>query len=316
MKFGTMKYCVMTAAGVLLSLAGCVSDRAEDYDPAVELAFRPQLYVPMRAEVQEGQEGQQGGYPEEQPFGVSAWLLPADESFADHAAEAREFLTRCEVAYDGGEWLYTPPKEWSPKSTRLSFIGYAPYGAAAGCDAQKGVTFADVDTSLAQTDLLYTDVVADRSKTQSGGVVAMPFRHALCKVGFRIKNLVAPAEKVVVRSITLDAAAVRGSFRSLPSPAWQLGEGRAPIRFFEGEAVTGHTPREVGRSVLMLPQDLASAVTVEYDYTNAQGVVLHRRLSTKVVTTRLEAGRHYVYTLSVGIDEVKFLLELIENHFV
>ncbi len=132
MKFGTMKYCIMTAAGALLSLAGCVMNRAEDYDPAVDLAFSPQLYVPVRAGVQ------QGSYPEELPFGVSAWMLPAGQSFADHATEAREFLTRCQVAYDDGNWLYEPPKEWSSKTTRLSFIGYAPYGAAAGCDAERG----------------------------------------------------------------------------------------------------------------------------------------------------------------------------------
>ncbi len=304
-----MKYCVMAAAGALLSLTGCVVNRAEDYDPAVDLAFRPQLYVQVRA------DGQQECYPEEQPFGVSAWMLPAERSFAEYAAEAGEFLTRCEVAYDDGDWRYSPQKEWSPKTTRLSFIGYAPYDAASGCDAVRGVTFADVDTSLSQTDLLYTDVVADRSKTESGGVVAMPFRHALCKVDFRIKNLVAPAEKVAVRSITLDAAATLGTFRSLPVPAWQLDESRSPIRFFEGEAATEHQPREVGRSVLMLPQSLDAAVTVEYDFTDAQGVVSHRRLSTKHVTTRLEAGRHYIYTLSVEIDEVKFLLEVIETHF-
>ncbi len=303
-----MKYCVMAAAGALLSLAGCVVNRAEDYDSAVDLAFRPQLYVQVRAEGQES-------YPEELPFGVSAWMLPAGQPFADHAAEAREFLTRCEVAYDGSEWLYEPLKEWSPKTTRLSFIGYAPYDAASGCDAVRGVTFAGVDTSLAQTDLLYTDVVADRSKMESGGEVAMPFRHALCKVDFRVKNLVEPAEKIVVRSITLDAAATLGTFHSLPEPAWQLDESRSPVRFFEGEAATEHTPREVGRSILMLPQSLDAAVTVEYEYTTVEGAVLHQRLSTKRVTTRLEAGRHYIYTLSVGIDEVKFLLEVIENHF-
>ncbi len=381
MKFGQMKYGVLAAAGFLVGLAGCVVNRGDDYDPAVELAFRPQLYVQVRSDIpapdatetvtapetvtdalaatasaataaaattsatagsnpdalaatptgtapapgntapETGTPGTPGTpaseaiYPEALPFGVSAWLLPEGQSFADHAAEASEFLTRCEVAYDGAEWSCVPTKEWSPKTTRLSFIGYAPYDAAAGCDAVRGVVFDNVDTSLEQTDLLYTDVVADRSKTESGGEVALPFRHALCRVDFRVKNLVADDEKVVVRSITLDAAAQCGSFHSLPEPAWQLDASRAPITFFEGEAPTDHTPREAGRSVLMLPQELDAPVTVEYDYTASHGVVLHQRLSTKTVTTRLEAGRHYVYTLSVGIDEVKFLLEVIENHF-
>ncbi len=307
MKFGPITV-VFAAAGALLSLPGCVVDRSEDYDPAVGLAFRPQLYAQVRAEGQES-------YPEEQPFGVSAWRLPAERSFAEHAAEAEEFLTRCEVAYADGEWRYAPKKEWPPKTMRLSFIGYAPYEAASGCDAERGVTFADFDTSLSQTDLLYTDVVADRSKTESGGEVPMPFRHALCQVGFRIKHRVEPTEQIVVRSITLDAAATRGTFRSLPVPAWQLDERRQPIRFFEGEAVTDHTPREAGRAVWMLPQGLDAAVTVEYEYTTAGGLVLRQRLSTKPITTRLEAGRHYVYTLSLGVDEVKFLLETIENRF-
>ncbi len=308
MKLGAMKYCVVAAAGTLSGLTGCVIDRAEDYDPAVDLAFRPQLYVQVRAEGQET-------YPEEQPFGVSAWLLPAGQPFADYAAEAEEFMTRCKVAYADGEWRYSPRKEWSPKTTRLSFIGYAPYDAASGCDTEKGVTFTDFDASLSQTDLLYTDVAADRSKTDAGGEVVMPFRHALCKVDFRIKNHADTTDEIIVRSITLDEAAVIGTFRSLPEPAWQLDERRSPIVFFEGETATGHTPRETGRSVLMLPQRLASAVTVEYEYTDADGVLLHRRLSTNNITTRLEAGRHYIYTLSVGIDEVRFLLEVMDKRF-
>lgn len=291
-----------------MSLTGCVINRAEDYDPTVDLAFRPQMYMQVRSENRES-------YPEGQPFGVSAWMLPEGRPFAEHAAEAEEFLTRCEVTYADGEWRYEPQKEWSPKTTRLSFIGYAPYDAASGCDAERGVTFADFDTSLSQTDLLYTDVVADRSKTESGGEVAMPFRHALCKVDFRIKNLVETTERITVRSITLDAAATLGTFRSLPAPSWQLAERREPIVFFEGEAATDHTPHEAGRSVLMLPQRLGAAVTVEYEFTTAEGATLRQRLSTKNVTTNLEAGRHYVYTLSVGIDEVKFLLEVIDNHF-
>ncbi len=303
-----MKYFVIAAAGALLSLTGCVVDRSEDYDPAVDLTFRPQLYAQVRAEVQET-------YPEEQPFGVSAWMLPAEHSFAEYAAEAGEFLTRCEVAYADGEWRYSPLKTWTPKSTRLSFIGYAPYDAASGCDAERGVTFADFDTARSQTDLLYTDVVADRSKADNGGEVSMPFRHALCKVDFRIKNRVEPTEQIVVRSITLDAAATRGTFRSLPVPTWQLDASRQPIRFFEGEAATEHLPQAVGRSVWMLPQGLDAAVTVEYEYTTAEGAVLRRSVSTKHITTRLEAGRYYIYTLSVGIDEVKFLLEVIENRF-
>ncbi len=143
----------------------------------------------------------------------------------------------------------------------------------------------------------------------------MPLRHARCKVDFRVKNLVKTTEKKVVRSITLDAAATLGTFRSLPVPTWQLDGSRSPILFFEGEAATDHTPRKAGRSVLMLPQELATAVTVEYEYTTAEGAVLRQKLSTKRITARLEAGRHYIYTLSVGIDEVKFLPEAIENHF-
>jgi hypothetical protein len=64
----------------------------------------------------------------------------------------------------------------------------------------------------------------------------------------------------------------------------------------------------------MLPQVLDTYVTVEFDYTTFAGTTITQTLkTTNPIKTALQPGRTYTYTLSVGIDDVLFLQELIEE---
>ena len=56
-------------------------------------------------------------------------------------------------------------------------------------------------------------------------------------------------------------------------------------------------------------------VSVEYEYRTASDTGFTTTLKTCALQTNLKPGRHYTYTLSVGIDDVKFLLEIIEDRF-
>ena len=171
----------------------------------------------------------------------------------------------------------------------------------------------NVDVLEDQTDLLYTEPLADMDKTDCGGVVTVPFRHALCSMNFRVKNRVADNEKIIIKKIILDAARHCGDFRSMPDPRWTLDARTARFVFFEGDYQTGHQPSEIGDNILMIPQALETPVTVVYEFVTHAGTSITQELKTTLLQKELLPGKNYTFTITVGIDDVKFLVEIIEG---
>lgn len=294
-----MKRCVWIA--LLLLAGGCVDDRRDGYDLVVEVAFSPAMYSAVRAV--------ERPYPDDLPFGICAWALPSDLWWEAHRDLAGAFLADERVAREGETWEMERPVDWPSAELRLSFLGYAPYGAASDCDRHAGVRFTGVDTSADQTDLLYTDPLADVSKFTGGGVVPVVFRHALCKVDFRVLRLAAGGGTITIRRIEIEEVRHRGDFASLRDPQWQFADEAAPELFFEGETEVRTSIRPIGEARFLIPQRLDCAVRVEFDYTNPWGGTLRQRLSTRPLDADFEAGRHYTVTLTLLPDEVQFLQE-------
>ena len=166
-----------------------------------------------------------------------------------------------------------------------------------------------------QADLLYSEPQADMDKVDRHGVVVLPFKHALAQVDFCVKNRVFKEEEIIIKSIRIDEVKHRGSFTSLPQPSWKVEDAETPLMFFEGEQATSNNAEPIGRRWNVVPQELSTRVTVEYEYRTAANTGFTLKLKTCDLETNLKPGRHYTYTLSVGIDDVKFLLEIIEDRF-
>jgi len=298
-----MKRFLIAAAAALT--VGCLNDVRDGYEPVVEIVFMPVMYSSVRAP--------QSECPDVEAFGVSAWQLPEGCGWNGWSASAEEFFASERVACSGGEWCTAEPARWPAGDSRLTFIGYAPYGAAAECCRSRGVVFAGVDTSGQQGCLLYTDPLADVSKFSNGGIVPIVFRHALCEIAFRAHRMAGAGEKIVVRRITMDAVHAKGDFSSLPEPRWTVAGERSAQLFFDGSAELGNTPRTVGDFRFAVPQRLETTVTVEFECTGADGRTERRSITTQPLKTSLEAGRRYTCTLSVGPDTVMFLQEIIES---
>lgn len=299
-----MKHSAIILAAVVLT--GCTLDNRHDFDVDYAIEFQPAMYMHSAPSDTES-------YPEGQDFGVSVWVLPDGYCWDEDSEKAEDYALACCIACEGdGSWTMTDML-WPAKYERLTFIAYSPFEEASGCDRTDGVLWTDVDIMEDQTDLLYTDPLADMSKTECGGVVTLPFRHAMCLVDFRVKNRVEKGEKIVVKKITIDAVRNRGEFRSLMEPAWNLEDSMVPVVFYEGRYDTGWLPEPIGSEWLFLPQELDTNVAVEYEYVHSTGSKLFMDLKTVPLKTVLEAGKRYTFTLSVGIDDVRFLEELIED---
>lgn len=82
----------------------------------------------------------------------------------------------------------------------------------------------------------------------------------------------------------------------------------------EGESFkTKFTHRPIGRSWLMLPQKFETKVVVDYSYRRPDDTGLDAKLGTRSLETQLQPGKHYIYDITVDIDDVNFKLEIIEE---
>lgn len=301
-----MKKIALIFAGVVL--AGCALDRQDDFDVDYALEFQPAMYMHVSADGAEC-------FPEDQSFAVRAWTLPEKNSWKDDAAKAEEFLQLTEAKHvdSAKTWGFEEPVMWPSKHERLTFYAYSPVEAGDGCDVATGISFLGVDVKADQTDLLYVDSVTDLDKMECGGIVVLPFRHALSSMSFKVKNRVQKQEQIIIRKITLESANYKGDFRSLATPQWALTDDKDQFVFFEGEQQSAQLPAEIGQMYWMVPQTLDTQVTVQWDFITEYGGYLTQKLSTVKMKTELKPGMNYTFTLSVGIDDVKFLVEIIEN---
>lgn len=299
---------------------GCVSDDREDYTPDLRLMFEPQMYMHVsHADVD--------CFSLDENFVVGGWKLPAGtaswesgkplavEHLQPSEASSREvFITiphTGEILADT-LWMVSDATQWPATDECLAFMAYSPSDTDCSCTKEDGITYS-VDALQNQTDLLYTDPRVDRRESDNGYVVQLNFKHALCRINFRVKHRVAADEQIAIKRITIDDVRHKGTFRSLHTPQWSLQEQASPLDFFEGNQVAEPLPEPIGRYWMVVPQALDTQVTVEYEYTTFANTSVTNRLQTVPLRTKLEPGLSYTYTLSVGIDDVKFLQEIIQD---
>ena len=281
----------------MLLVAGCTMDHKNEYDPSMKLMFQPVMHVASKAVTGEN-------YPAGQPFAINAWT-----------SDGQTYISGGTVAVDEeGAWTLEDGTLWPDRSKRLTVIGYTPAEAFTSCTDTEGVT-CTYDILQSQTDLLYSDPQEGLDKVECGGIVFVPFRHALCQVDFKVKNRVAKDEEIIIKSIKVDGIKPEGSFHSLPEPEWKADGDPVEVLFFEGGQSTRNVPDRIGTTWFIVPQALNTNVSVEYEYRTASDTGFTTTIKTCALQTNLKPGRHYTYTLSVGIDDVKFLLEIIEDRF-
>lgn len=294
----------------VLVLTSCAFDDQQIHDPELRLMFQPEMYMHVS---QEGSEG----FPTEESFAVCAWkngdqeYLPLSEARSSEVTIS-EGPTNTEVK--DTLWLISDELKWPPVNEHLSFLAFSPYAADCECNLSDGISF-KADILKEQNDILFTHPHSDRHKVENGWVVPLQFSHAFCKVDFRIKNRVTDQEEITIKRIAMEGAFHKGNFSSLRTPQWQTEGEMAEIVFFEGSCPTGNLPEKIGEGLLMIPQQLGTRLKIAYDYTTIYGSKLSMDLETSTIMTEMEAGYSYTYTLSVGIDDVKLIQEVIGDRF-
>lgn len=305
----------------LLAIAGCTFDETQVYNPELRIMFQPAMYMHVAGEDVES-------FSTEKTFGVCAWNLPPETEWEEgkgmaapylniSEAKSQELIITDTTMRDTSKdtlWMVDNKDLWISDNKNLAFMAFAPFGLECNCNIENGVEYS-MDFLIEQTDLLYSKPQTYKQRTLQGWLVPIYFEHALCKVEFRVKNRVETDERITIKSIVIDDVMHRGSFRSLLTPQWTTEGEAATLPIFKGRHDTQGLPESIGRSWLVIPQKLETNVTVEYEYTTSANTSIRQKQQTIALRTNLEAGRSYTYTLSVGIDDVKFLEEIVEHRF-
>jgi hypothetical protein len=300
----------------LMLLAGCTIDAPTVYDPEVRLLFHPEMYHHIDDE-------EAAVYPLDQDFSVCAWTgdrewLPLSRAFSQEVS-LTDSIRKIQVT--DTLWAFDEMVMWPTKKQVLTVTAYSPYDEDCEVSRENGVQWS-TDVLEEQVDLLYAHKERNRMGNVNNNIFHLPFNHALSRVSFRVKNRVDNTgahdvlnrpHKITVTNIIIEGVKHKGSFCSLPEPTWTLDEDMQRLEIFDGSFQTSGTPEPIGNVWLMVPQTFNTKVYVQFEYTTVEPTTITQRLGTVPLTATIKPGHDYTYTLSVGIDDVLFLKERLEE---
>ncbi|MBR5857241.1 MAG: fimbrillin family protein [Bacteroidales bacterium] len=300
-------------------IVGCTYDEPDNINPDIRILFQPEMLMHVSHDDIDR-------YSTKNSFAICAWELPANTNWQNGHKDATEYLPISEArskevfitdttlrdTVKDTLWAVSDRETWPDFDKNLAFMAYSPYSAGCTCSLESGITYV-TDILEDQTDLLYTSPLLNKHKINDGWLVPIIFQHALCRINFKAKSRVSENEKIEVKRITLNNIHHKGVFRSLPNPYWVQDISERELPIFNGEKEIAGTPEIIGRYWLLIPQTLDTKVTVEYNYISNTGCLINHKIETIPLKTILEEGINYTFILSIGMDDVQFIKEIIEE---
>ena len=233
------------------------------------------------------------------------------------------YLDAVDFAKDGDYWAGSKESYYWPKNGSLRFATYSPTEIKAtsmehtlSTDTwvatdyvQTNDTEYTVDFMVAQTPPSYTAQTATEK-------VSVVFEHALSWISFKIKAQDEAAEDAfVVKSITVDNVYTKGTMTAeYPAKDWEVSGVDADKKPYvvttTAPALDVEPVEVVNNGVLVIPQ-ATTTVTVTFTQNtlkDEKGNLIDQSLTIPLVLdvehTPWEAGKHYIYTLIFGLDEI------------
>lgn len=232
------------------------------------------------------------------------------------------YLDAVDFAKKGEYWAGSTGSYYWPKNGSLRFATYSPTEIKGGnmthtlaTDTwvaegyeQSSNTAETVDFMVAQTPPSYTAQTATEK-------VSVVFEHALSWISFKVKAQdQAAVEAFKVNGITVDNVYTKGTMvAKYPAKDWKVDDTTTPADYTVSEDVGGLTTEAVevvNNGVLVIPQ-ATTTVTVTFTQNTLKdenGRLIEQSLTIPLILdgqdTPWEAGKHYIYTLIFGLDEI------------
>ena len=274
-----------------------------------------------------------------------------DSEWSNDPSNIADFMYHTALTkQDDGTWTYSPVKYWpneygagaeSTTVDKLSFWGYYPREAA-GLNLYKSdfstpydndtpglpkVSFTQKENPDEMIDLMFSQLEKDLTKPGISESVTLHFRHALALVEFQL----AEGTGAKINNLTLTKIKKTGKVEDCSANpiVWTGVEGLFNLHR-ENVTVEGNTLL----SILAIPQtlDADASFTLNYDITFASSDPSHPdpivykgdSFSVKLFdntnadpakqygVTAWQAGKHYIYKISAGLDRIEFE-EIVES---
>lgn len=321
---------------LIVLMVGCSKDEvtpegetAPEVDTSGAILFtasRPSSYI-TRSMIENVEALQSAG------FGVFAYYTGDQNWSTAGTSTIPNFMYNQQVRWASEQWTYSPVKYWpnnnnpaddsgatgSESKNYLSFFAYAPYSGSyiTGFSANDAKGAPSVNyTWGAENDLLYA-AQTDRYKYDSvdandngriGETVLFNFRHALCKVQFKVR-----------RSNTSHAVSLKSlsvSFKNtatfdLGSASWSSYDGSGSSNVFDASlspiSVTAETEasaHEVGSPIMLIPGALT---TYNVTYTVGGSEFTHKAapFESGLIPSSGASGCQYTIIFTIDGDAIK-----------
>ena len=299
-----MKKLFAVVAIVAVALTSCVKN--EVITPDGEITFKAVNYKNTKAYVHGTIEDVI--YPNAESFGVFAY--PSNNITED-------YMENVEISKQGSVWKNDARNYYWPKDgVSLTFAAYSPYhfegAGVVTATAAQGIKIAGYTTNndlTKQVDLMVADVI--RGKTS--GPVAVPFKHTLSALKFKVapKEAGYTIERITLNKVsfkvacTADYASTDGTFAN---SAWTNRSGEMVYSVINGEYVVdlnNTNMQSFGVPVIVIPQgavDITVDYTIDYGFGHVEvcNAVYHPNGATWNKNTI------YTYNLTIGLDEILF----------
>lgn len=251
------------------------------------------------------------GYKTAAKFDSRASLTP----FFDNTPEALTF---------SGYWSTAKDYAWTDLATGyLSIFTYfSPKNVLTGITAPTSsvpakFTYTIPNTIADQEDLLVATQL-DMTKANTGGLIAINFKHALSQLYFKAK-LIGTGYKAVIRSIKVVGATNSNTFTynvsgtGVGAGSWgATPSGAVNYTFAEGisqnitsKDIADRIATQNG-SLMLMPQNANNGTfkfEVTYDVFDSNGAVIGARIVKTADMAALEMGKKYAYTLILPAAE-------------
>ena len=305
------------------ALASCAKTDAVYEDNQAEIKIKPATALATKANVLSAIDGT--AYPTAENFDVYGYWAnqPAGSSFTNATDEVTVYLGEggaYEFTNKGAYWGGTTTYYW-PKNGSLRFAAYSPSNVNMAHDLDTDTYTVEGYTQPATTATTWDLLVAPTSKSYTAMTaaenVSVVFEHALSWITVKVVAKDAEAAKAFdIKKVTINDVVNVADFTAVmsgeKSMTWDLTDTTVPYVVYEGSQAVTETATVIETTkdgTVIIPQP-TTTITVDYTQNALEGTPALDGQSVTVDlvldadNTPWEPGKHYVYTLVFGLDEI------------
>lgn len=168
-----------------------------------------------------------------------------------------DLMNNQEVAFENGEWTYSPVKYWpeGQGNNAVSFFAYSPYSANSSfvsvnpASMEPVVEYQSVNPLDDAGDLLYGSQLY-ATKYQNEGRVSISSKHALARLSFKADFVddIEENTKVTIKSVEISGQIPNRGFFNLYTQQWENRSTETHTYIIEGENISADL-RDAGQDV-------------------------------------------------------------------